>query len=215
MQVLVYASALAVAGLLSGYLLGFLSVSSKRVQASARNLGPSAGPGRRSPATKEVVKAALADLNNPQALGRSPLCSLSGLASDPMEAAGLRALLVDVVVEIAACRQARDAESGRLLLDYYVKRVGSHEVVMERLYLSRPTFYRRLNRGLILVAERLAQLGANTDFETALRLPLRSAVADPVPEIAVRQRSESRGWPGNLRPRIPRRMPGRAQGVWS
>ena len=45
-----------------------------------------------------------------------------------------------------------------MLQDYYVKRVGSHEVVMERLYLSRPTYYRRLHHGFQLVAQRLDAL---------------------------------------------------------
>jgi len=40
------------------------------------------------------------------------------------------------------------------------ERVGSHEVIAERLHLSRPTFYRRLQRGLTLVAERLDELAA-------------------------------------------------------
>ena len=52
----------------------------------------------------------------------------------------------------------RDAECGRVLLDYYVRRVGSHEVVMERLYLTRPTYYRRLHHGFLLVANRLDEL---------------------------------------------------------
>ena len=45
-----------------------------------------------------------------------------------------------------------------MLLDYYVRRVGSHEVVMERLYLTRPTYYRRLHHGFLLVANRLDEL---------------------------------------------------------
>ena len=49
-------------------------------------------------------------------------------------------------------------QAGRLLLDYYVKKVGSHEVIMERLHLSRPTFYRRLQRGFQLVAERIDEM---------------------------------------------------------
>jgi hypothetical protein len=57
----------------------------------------------------------------------------------------------------------RDAEAGRVLTDYYIRRVGSHEVVAERLQLSRPTFYRRLQRGLALVVERLNDLGALAD----------------------------------------------------
>ena len=60
-----------------------------------------------------------------------------------------------------------DRKAGKLLLDYYVKRVGSHEVIMERLHLSRPTFYRRLQRGFALVAERLDELS-----EFAQRVPV-------------------------------------------
>ena len=63
-----------------------------------------------------------------------------------------------MISELAASPQPRDAEAGRLLLDYYVKKVGSHEVIMERLHLSRPTFYRRLQRGFQLVAERLDEM---------------------------------------------------------
>jgi len=69
-------------------------------------------------------------------------------------------LLEMAICEIAASPCARDAQAGRLLLDYYIKRVGSHEVVMQRLYLSRPTFYRRLKHGLELVAERLEEVNA-------------------------------------------------------
>jgi hypothetical protein len=47
-----------------------------------------------------------------------------------------------------------------------LKRVGSHEVIAERLHLSRPTFYRRLQRGLTPVAERLDELG---EFATRSR----------------------------------------------
>jgi hypothetical protein len=47
------------------------------------------------------------------------------------------------------------------------RRVGSHEVIMERLHLSRPTFYRRLQRGFALVAERLDGLS-----EFAERIPV-------------------------------------------
>jgi hypothetical protein len=70
----------------------------------------------------------------------------------------LRALLVDVIGELASSAAPRDAESGHLLLDYYVRRVGSHEVIMERLHLSRPTYYRRLHHGFELVADKLDRL---------------------------------------------------------
>jgi transcriptional regulator of acetoin/glycerol metabolism len=70
----------------------------------------------------------------------------------------LHDLLVDVVRELAASKSPRDAEAGQLLAEYYLRRSGSHEVIAERLHLSRPTFYRRLQRGLSLVAERIDEL---------------------------------------------------------
>ncbi len=106
----------------------------------------------------QLVRAALDDLGTPEALGRSPLGALAGIAHGESTAADLRAALVDVISELAGSSQPRDAEAGRLLLDYYVKKVGSHEVIMERLHLSRPTFYRRLQRGFALVAERLDEM---------------------------------------------------------
>jgi hypothetical protein len=106
----------------------------------------------------QLVRAALDDLGTPEALGRSPLGQLPGVSRGGSAAADLRSVLVDVIGELATSTGPRDAEAGKLLLDYYVKRVGSHEVIMERLHLSRPTFYRRLQRGFALVAERLDEL---------------------------------------------------------
>jgi hypothetical protein len=106
----------------------------------------------------QLVKTALDDLGTPERLGRSPLALLPGVTRGGSAASDLRSLLVDVIGELAASSAPRDAEAGHLLLDYYVKRVGSHEVIMERLHLSRPTFYRRLQRGFALVAERLDEM---------------------------------------------------------
>jgi hypothetical protein len=115
----------------------------------------------------QLVRAALDDLGTPEALGRSPLGQLPGVSRGGSAAADLRAVLVDVIGELASSPGPRDAEAGKLLLDYYVKRVGSHEVIMERLHLSRPTFYRRLQRGFALVAERLDEMS-----EFAQRVPV-------------------------------------------
>lgn len=115
----------------------------------------------------QLVRAALDDLGTPEALGRSPLGQLAGVSRGGSAAADLRSVLVDVIGELAAAPGPRDAEAGKLLLDYYVKRVGSHEVIMERLHLSRPTFYRRLQRGFSLVAERLDEMS-----EFAQRVPV-------------------------------------------
>ncbi len=106
----------------------------------------------------QLVRAALDDLGTPEALGRSPLGKLPGISQGGSTASDLRAVLVDVITELAVSPQPRDSEAGRLLNDYYVKKVGSHEVIMERLHLSRPTFYRRLQRGFQMVAERLDEM---------------------------------------------------------
>jgi hypothetical protein len=115
----------------------------------------------------QVVRAALDDLGTPEALGRSPLGTITGISQGGSTASDLRAVLVDVISELAASSHPRDAEAGRLLMDYYVKKVGSHEVIMERLHLSRPTFYRRLQRGFQLVAERLDEMS-----EFASKVPI-------------------------------------------
>jgi hypothetical protein len=117
-----------------------------------------ASPDRARPVKIRDVKRALHDLASPTQLARSPLCSLPVLKSDGVPAIGLRALLVDVVSRLASSSRPRDHEAGLVLLNYYVKRVGSHELVMEGLYLSRATFYRRLQRGFELVAQSLDDL---------------------------------------------------------
>jgi hypothetical protein len=107
---------------------------------------------------EQIVRAALDDLGTPEALGRSPLAKLPGVSPGGSAASELRQVLVDVITELAASPSPRDAECGRVLLDYYVKRVGSHDVVMERLYLTRPTYYRRLHHGYQLVANKLDEV---------------------------------------------------------
>ena len=114
-----------------------------------------------SVAREQLVRAALDDLGTPEALGRSALAQMPGMSRDGSAASDLRALLVDVIGELAVSHAPRDAESGRLLLDYYVKRVGSHDVIMERLHLSRPTYYRRLHHGFELIANRLDEWSVN------------------------------------------------------
>ena len=109
-------------------------------------------------AREQLVRAALDDLGTPEALGRSPLAQLPVVAKGDSAAVELRALLIDVIGELATSTAPRDAESGHLLLDYYVRKVGSHELIMERLHLSRPTYYRRLHHGFELVASRIDQM---------------------------------------------------------
>src|SRR5207253_505863 len=109
-------------------------------------------PGRPSASLCAVIGAAFAT---------AYMAEIPGMSRDGSAASDLRALLVDVIGELAVSHAPRDAESGRLLLDYYVKRVGSHDVIMERLHLSRPTYYRRLHHGFELIANRLDEWSVN------------------------------------------------------
>lgn len=142
-------------GLPSAVISPFLELREEQTPAAAAErwtLDPDSG------AREQLVRAALDDLGTPEALGRSPLAQLPGVSRGDSAAVDLRALLVDVIGELAASAAPRDAESGHLLLDYYVKRVGSHDVIMERLHLSRPTYYRRLHHGFELVAAHLDRM---------------------------------------------------------
>ena len=126
------------------------------VRTTATVTRPSVRPDAPRP---HLVKQALVDLESTVALGLNPLALLAVIS--PFDAASeLKVLLVDVIAEVADSFSLRDAESGNLLLDYYIKRVGSHERIMERLHLSRPTYYRRLRRGYVLVAQHLDRVCA-------------------------------------------------------
>jgi hypothetical protein len=108
--------------------------------------------------TADHVKQALEALHRPSELGQAPLGRLLGLDGNA-DGGRLRGLLVEQIQQLADSLDPREREAGRLLVDYYVRRVGSHEVIAERLRLTRATFYRRLNLGLGLLGERLTTLG--------------------------------------------------------
>jgi hypothetical protein len=168
-------SAVVLGAMMLGWLMGRLLPAG--LPAAMMFLAPTPMPGEpveahwtkdpESTIRPQLVKAALDDLGTPERLARSPLALLSGVSRGGSAASDLRSLLVDVIGDLAASTAPRDAEAGRLLLDYYVKKVGSHEVIMERLHLTRPTFYRRLQRGFALVAERLDEMS-----EFAQRVPV-------------------------------------------
>jgi hypothetical protein len=93
-------------------------------------------------------------------LSTSPLTRLHWINGEGTAAATeLKAGLIQAINDLASSPDPRDAEAGRVLIDYYVKRVGSHELVADRQHLSRPTFYRRLDRGFTRVAEKLEEVG--------------------------------------------------------
>lgn len=119
-------------------------------------------------ATPPAVKSALEALQDLRTLGTSPLGQLPWIRGEGTAAASsLKAALVRAIGEVAASSDPRDAEAGRILGDYYVKRIGSHELIAERQHMSRPTFYRRLDRGLARVAEKLEEIGEGEVPEAA------------------------------------------------
>jgi tetratricopeptide (TPR) repeat protein len=116
-----------------------------------------AGLGSRS-ITAEEVKLALEALHRPSELARAALGRLLGLDTAPGDHR-LRTLLLEQIEQLASSTAGREREAGSLLRDYYVLRVGSQEVVADRLHLTRATFYRRLHLGWELLGERLTTLG--------------------------------------------------------
>jgi tetratricopeptide (TPR) repeat protein len=103
--------------------------------------------------TAEHVREALECMPRPAGLSQTRLARLLGLAPD---AGGqLRRLLAEEIELMATSPTGREGEAGQLLFEYYLKRVGSQEVVAARLHLTRATFYRRLHLGWELLAERL------------------------------------------------------------
>ena len=139
---------------LLGWLSSYLALSYEGRSGSAAR--PSRGI---SLVGEPDVKAALESLHDNHSLDGSPLASLPCLVGPPDEAGTeLRTVLVEVIKELAASRAPRDAESGRIMLDYYVRRIGSHEVVMDPMHMSKQTYFRRLERGKALVRERLDEL---------------------------------------------------------
>lgn len=101
------------------------------------------------------VKAAFERLYSEQ-LAESPLTELRAVRGRSDDAAqDLRAVLIATVGELEASGSRRDREAAAVLRAYYVRQVGTHDTVAERLGLARTTFYRRLRLGLELVARRL------------------------------------------------------------
>jgi hypothetical protein len=118
-----------------------------------------AGLGVSTVASPEQVEQALVNLDNPDALAGSPLVDLKLL----MEAAlttglSLRELLLKSVQDLVASKARAEAEAGTLLRDYYVRHIGTHEVIAARMHLGRQTYFRRRNKALGMLAQRLGEL---------------------------------------------------------
>ncbi|MFJ3835304.1 hypothetical protein ACIPY6_07260 [Streptomyces sp. NPDC090054] len=98
-----------------------------------------------------LVGRALAGLRDPGGLAGNPLLALPELSSLPR----LRAWLTDRVAALAACPASTDREAGTILVAYYLGRSRTHQQIARALHLSRATYFRRLRRGLILLATQL------------------------------------------------------------
>ncbi|MEV6522746.1 hypothetical protein AB0M43_12440 [Longispora sp. NPDC051575] len=98
------------------------------------------------------LRAALEGLHDPAALARSPLLAVTGSTSPEALHDWLRAAVSDLV----RAEDRLDAEAGRTL-DACYGRAGTvrHDRVAQRLHHSRATHFRRLDRGLTLLATRL------------------------------------------------------------
>ena len=158
----VWSGAILVTGL-GGLLVSYLAFPPETGRAAndAVSLAP---PTHWPQVTAGSVKQALEVLSDNRLLALSPLCKLPYLARDGGDpATELADLLRDAARELATSTVFRDAQSGHLLVEYYVKRSGTHDQIAEQLHLSRPNYYRRLQRGCELLAERLDRLVAFTE----------------------------------------------------
>ncbi|MFJ3597816.1 MULTISPECIES: hypothetical protein [unclassified Streptomyces] len=103
-----------------------------------------------------LIGRALREIGDPVALARSPLLA----APHTPTVAVLRAWLHDAVHALAESPSPTDAEAGRVLRTYYLRRCAGHDQAAARLHLSRATYFRRLRHGLAVLSARFTAGGA-------------------------------------------------------
>ena len=158
----VWSGAILVTGL-SGLLISYLAYTPGGKQPSALPVTP-LRPAHWPEITVNSIKEALEALPDRRLLAASPLSRLPYLGQEGGDAvAELEELLKDAARELSTSTVLRDAQAGHLLVEYYIKRSGTHDQVAERLHMSRPAYYRRLQRGCELLADRLEKLAAFTE----------------------------------------------------
>ena len=86
------------------------------------------------------LKTALEHIDELDALQQSPLTNLLQVRDEQDRAIALRACLLNAIGELADSPAHSDQQAGALLLAYYVKRIGSMELVADKLRLPRTTF---------------------------------------------------------------------------
>lgn len=159
----IWSGAILVTGL-GGLLISYLAYTPGGRQ-SAAEPRPLPRPAHWPDITATSIKVALEALSDRRELAANPLCRLPYLGRDGSDAvAELDELLRDAARELSTSTVLREAQAGHLLVEYYVKRSGTHEQIAERLHMSRPAYYRRLQQGCELLAYRLEKLSAFTEL---------------------------------------------------
>ena len=97
------------------------------------------------------VRQALRDIHRPARLAANPLLAWLELPA----AEELRTTLVLAIEGLRSSASPGEADAGQVLAGYYLSRSGGHEHVANKLHLSRSTYFRRLNHGIVLLATRL------------------------------------------------------------
>lgn len=102
------------------------------------------------PTAPAELAAVLQQLDDPIGLAASPL-----LASAATPTVGrLQEWVRQAVAELAASSDPVQAESGQILVGYFLRPSATHRQVATRMHLSRATYFRRLQSGLAALAAR-------------------------------------------------------------
>jgi hypothetical protein len=97
------------------------------------------------------VRQALRDIHRPARLAANPLLAWLELPA----AEELRTALVLAIEGLRSSDSPGEADAGQVLAGYYLSRGSGHEHVANKLHLSRSTYFRRLNHGIVLLTTRL------------------------------------------------------------
>ncbi|ALG06709.1 hypothetical protein [Kibdelosporangium phytohabitans] len=95
------------------------------------------------------IRKALEHVNDSAKLARSPLVVVTGTADV------LHTFLTNAITELASAQDQTTSQAGHILHAYYLRRRRDHVGVANQLHLSRATYFRRLDHGLVALATRL------------------------------------------------------------
>ncbi|ONI77211.1 hypothetical protein ALI144C_34630 [Actinosynnema sp. ALI-1.44] len=95
------------------------------------------------------IRKALDHVGDSVKLARSPLVVITGTPEV------LHDFLTTAITELAGARNQTTSQAGHILHAYYLRRRRDHVGVANQLHLSRATYFRRLDHGLVELATRL------------------------------------------------------------